>query len=111
MEVLKQATAVPIFATVIWLAWVLAQTRGATGVAALLGMFLLLAIAGWVLGRWPARRVPGLVAALVVLAAVASGVYRALGAVVAGGGGQVSRRGAAGVCGFYGELVPELPGE
>ena len=75
MEVLKQATAVPIFATVIWLAWVLAQTRGATGVAALLGMFLLLAIAGWVLGRWPARRVPGLVAALVILAAVASGVY------------------------------------
>ena len=65
----------PIFATVIWLAWVLAQTRGATGVAALLGMFLLLAIAGWVLGRWPARRVPGLIAALVVLAAVASGVY------------------------------------
>jgi len=75
MEVLKQATAVPIFATVIWLAWVLAQTRGATGVAALLGMFLLLAIAGWVLGRWPARRVPAAVAALVVLVAVTAGVY------------------------------------
>ena len=75
MEVLKQATAVPIFATVIWLAWVLAQTRGPIGVAALLGMFLLLAIAGWVLGRWPARRVPSVVAALVVLIAVATGVY------------------------------------
>ncbi len=75
MEVLKQATAVPIFATVIWLAWVLAQTRGATGVASLLGMFLLLAIAGWVLGRWPARRVPSVVAGLVVLLAVGIGVY------------------------------------
>jgi len=75
MEVLKQATAVPIFATVIWLAWVLAQTRGATGVAALLGMFLLLAIAGWILGRWPARRVPSVVAALVILASAAIGVY------------------------------------
>jgi len=75
MEVLKQATAVPIFATVIWLAWVLAQTRGATGVAALLGMFLLLAIAGWILGRWPARRVPSVVAGLVVLVAVGAGVY------------------------------------
>ena len=54
MEVLKQATAVPIFATVIWLAWVLAQTAGATGVATSYWLlFLLLAIAGWVLGRWP----------------------------------------------------------
>jgi len=75
MEVLKQATAVPIFATVIWLAWVLAQTTGATGVASLLAMFLLLAIAGWVLGRWPAKRVPSLVAGLVIVGAVALGVY------------------------------------
>jgi thiol:disulfide interchange protein len=75
MEVLKQATAVPIFATVIWLAWVLAQTRGATGVAALLAMFLLLAIAGWILGRWPARRIPSLVAGLVIVAAIAASIY------------------------------------
>jgi thiol:disulfide interchange protein len=75
MEVLKQATAVPIFATVIWLAWVLAQTRGATGVAALLAMLLLLAIAGWVLGRWPARRIPSIAAGLVIVGAIALGVY------------------------------------
>ena len=75
MDVLKQATAVPIFATVIWLAWVLAQTRGATGVAALLATFLLLAIAGWILGRWPARRVPSVVAGLVIVAAVGACVY------------------------------------
>jgi thiol:disulfide interchange protein DsbD len=75
MEVLKQATAVPIFATVIWLAWVLAQTRGATGVAALLAMFLLLAVAGWILGRWPAKRIPSIAAGLVIVGAVALGVY------------------------------------
>ena len=75
MEVLKQATAVPIFATVIWLAWVLAQTRGATGVAALLAMFLLLAVAGWILGRWPAKRIPSIAAGVVIVGAVALGVY------------------------------------
>jgi len=75
MEVLKQATAVPIFATVIWLAWVLAQTRGATGVAALLATFLLLAIAGWILGRWPAKRIQTITAVLVVVIAIAACVY------------------------------------
>jgi len=75
MEVLKQATAVPIFGTVIWLVWVLAQTRGAEAVAALLATFLLLAIAGWVLGRWPARMVSGVAAGVVILAAVAACVY------------------------------------
>ena len=75
MEVLKQATAVPIFGTVIWLAWVLAQTRGAEAVAALLAMFLLLAIAGWILGRWPAKRIPSVAAGLVIVMAVAVSVY------------------------------------
>jgi thiol:disulfide interchange protein len=75
MEVLKQGTAVPIFATVIWLVWELALTRGATGVAALLATLLLLAVAGWILGRWPARRLPSVAAALVILAGVAIGVY------------------------------------
>jgi thiol:disulfide interchange protein DsbD len=56
MEILKQATAVPIFATVIWVAWVLAQAYGANTLTALLAGFLLLAIAGWFLGRWPAKR-------------------------------------------------------
>jgi thiol:disulfide interchange protein DsbD len=91
MEVLKQATAVPIFATVIWLVWVLAQTRGAAAVATLLATFLLLAIAGWILGRWPARRVPSIAAGLVIVAAVAACVYgvTALSApVVASAGGE-----------------------
>ena len=71
MEVLKQAVAIPIFATAIWLAWVLARAYGADTLHALLPSFLLLAIAGWFLGRWPARRWASLVASLIVLAAVA----------------------------------------
>jgi len=55
MEVLKQAVSIPIFATVIWLAWVLANAYGAGVLAALLASFLLIAIAGWFLGRWPAK--------------------------------------------------------
>jgi thiol:disulfide interchange protein DsbD len=70
MEVLRQAVAVPIFATVIWLAWVLAQAYGAGLLAALLASFLLLAIAGWFLGRWPARRWSAAVAGLIVLAVI-----------------------------------------
>jgi thiol:disulfide interchange protein len=93
MEVLKQATAVPIFATVIWLAWVLAQTRGATGVAALLAMFLLLAVAGWVLGRWPARRIPSIAAGLVIVLGVALGVYGV--SVMAGSVSAASTAGGA----------------
>ena len=75
MEVLKQATAVPLFGFVIWLAWIMAQTRGATGVAILLVSLLLLAVAGWVLGRWPARRVPSLVAMLILLLAIGFCAY------------------------------------
>ena len=74
MEVLKQAVAIPIFATAIWLAWVLARAYGADTLLALLPSFLLLAIAGWFLGRWPARRWASLVASLIVLSAAAVSV-------------------------------------
>ena len=75
MEVLRQAVSVPIFATVIWLAWVLAQAYGASVLAALLTSFLLLAIAGWFLGRWPAKRWSAAVAALILLGVVALAIY------------------------------------
>ncbi len=74
MEVLKQAISVPIFITVIWLAWVLAQAYGAALLGLLLCSFLLLAIAGWFLGRWPAKRWATTVAVLIVLAVVAVSV-------------------------------------
>jgi thiol:disulfide interchange protein DsbD len=71
MEILRQAISVPIFITVIWLAWVLAQAYGAGVLAALLGAFLLLAIAGWFLGRWPAKRWASVVAGLILVAVIA----------------------------------------
>ncbi|MGA7523154.1 MAG: protein-disulfide reductase DsbD domain-containing protein [Acidobacteriaceae bacterium] len=72
MEVLKQAVSVPIFATVIWLVWVYLRVAG-TGLSlmALLAAFLLLAIAGWFLGRWPGKTAPAFIAALIVAAAIA----------------------------------------
>jgi thiol:disulfide interchange protein DsbD len=75
MDVLKQAVAVPIFATVIGLAWVLAQAYGANSLAALLCGFLLLAVAGWFLGRWPVKRWAALVASLIVLTVVGYFVF------------------------------------
>jgi thiol:disulfide interchange protein DsbD len=71
MEVLRQAVSVPIFATVIWLAWVLANAYGAGLLVSLLSGFLLLAIAGWFLGRWPAKRWAEGVAAAILLGVVA----------------------------------------
>ncbi len=74
MEVLKQFTAVPLFATAIWLAYVYGKLFGANGLdhmALLLLAFLLLAIAGWALGRWPARWGSSVAAlALIVLALI-----------------------------------------
>jgi thiol:disulfide interchange protein DsbD len=77
MEVLRQAVAVPIFATVIWLAWVLAQAYGANVLAALLASFLQLAIAGWFLGRWPAKRWATAVAALILIGVIATAAFAA----------------------------------
>ena len=71
MEVLRQAISVPIFATVIWLAWVLAGSYGTGLLLSLLCSLLLLAIAGWFLGRWPARRWATIVAAAILLGVVA----------------------------------------
>ncbi len=75
MEVLKQAVSVPIFATVVWLAWQIAHSYGDILVAALLVSFLLLAIAGWFLGRWPAKGWATGVAALFLLGVIGLGVY------------------------------------
>jgi len=71
MEVLKQAVSVPIFGTAIWLAWVLASAYGANLLGALLVGLLLLAVAGWFLGRWPAKRWATGVAVLFMLGAIA----------------------------------------
>jgi thiol:disulfide interchange protein DsbD len=75
MELLKQATAVPVFGTVIWLVWLFAQLAGATALIGLLSAFLLLGIAGWVLGRWPARLAATATAVAILILAVAAPVY------------------------------------
>ncbi len=75
MEVLKQATSVFIFGTVIWLVWLFASSAGVDALTALLVAFLLLAIAGWILGRWPARRVASVFAIAVIVLAVATPLY------------------------------------
>lgn len=72
METLKQLVAVPLFATAIWLCWVYGRLYSSDGIdhmALLLSCFLVLAMAGWALGRWPARW--GSTLAAVVLIAVA----------------------------------------
>jgi thiol:disulfide interchange protein DsbD len=72
MDILKQAVSVPIFGTVIWLAWVIAGAYGAGLLLALLSEFLLLAIAGWFLGRWPAKRWATSIAVVVLAVVVAA---------------------------------------
>jgi thiol:disulfide interchange protein len=85
MEVLKQATSIPIFATVIWLVWLFAQAAGLNALAGLLAAFLLLAVAGWILGRWPARAMATTAAVVVLGCAVALPIYavRAMGITTA----------------------------
>jgi thiol:disulfide interchange protein len=75
MEILRQAISVPIFCTVIWLAWVLAQAYGAAVLAALLVCLLLLAVAGWFLGRWPSQRWATAVAAVILLCVVSISAF------------------------------------
>jgi thiol:disulfide interchange protein DsbD len=50
MQHLRSLMAFPMWATVIWLVWVLAQQVGVDGVAAVLGVVLMLALVAWALG-------------------------------------------------------------
>ncbi|MHB1935653.1 MAG: protein-disulfide reductase DsbD family protein [Acidobacteriaceae bacterium] len=71
MEYLKQAVSIPIFVAAIWMVWVFAQVAGSNGVAALLAGLLLTAIAGWMLGHWPAKWASTILAVVLLAAAVA----------------------------------------
>lgn len=74
METLKQLTAVPLFGTVIWLTWVFGSLYTGAGVdhiARLLFAFLVISIAGWVLGRWPARTWGTITAVLLIACGLA----------------------------------------
>lgn len=51
METFRQLMAFPMFATVVWLLWVLGQQSGIDGAAALLMLLVALALTIWALGR------------------------------------------------------------
>jgi thiol:disulfide interchange protein DsbD len=80
METLKQFMAFPMFATVIWLLWVLSAQTGSEGILAAMIALLMVAFAAWTAGRigagvsskWrvPARAVVVLLAASAVWAVV-----------------------------------------
>jgi thiol:disulfide interchange protein DsbD len=83
MEIFKQLTAVIFFATVIWLTYVYGSlfsgtsgTQGSYRIGLLLGCFLLLAVAGWVLGKWPARWSSTIAAILIAAVALAIPLYQ-----------------------------------
>jgi thiol:disulfide interchange protein len=71
METLKQLTSVPLFGTVIWLSWLYARlfpaAEGVDNIAWLLVGLLVVAIAGWVLYRWPAGWKSTLIAAIIAI--------------------------------------------
>lgn len=82
MERLKQALAFPMYATAIWLVWVLAQQAGANAVAAALGGMLLIAFAAWLIASsgktW--RSASYTLSAASLLGALALGFYFVNGA-------------------------------
>lgn len=79
METLKQLTAVPLFLTAIWLAWLFGRLYSPASsldhMAYLLVGFLLVAIAGWTLARWPARWGSAIAAVLLGGLAIATSLY------------------------------------
>ena len=94
MEYLKQAVSIPIFVAVIWMVWVFAQVAGSNGVAALLGGLLLVAVAGWVLGHWPAKWASAVVALLLLVGAIALPTLAAMELPTQSGIAQASAQGA-----------------
>ncbi|MEP7155441.1 MAG: protein-disulfide reductase DsbD domain-containing protein [Betaproteobacteria bacterium] len=71
MNTLKQFLAFPLFATVVWLAWVLGAQLGNDGAAKLLFGLVLIALAAWLYGHWQAEKPLRAVLAAIVIAACA----------------------------------------
>ncbi|MDQ8202392.1 thioredoxin family protein [Pelagicoccus sp. SDUM812003] len=60
METFKQVMAFPMFATCIWLIWLLGGHLGNDGLLWVLGGLLVISIGAWIYGRWntPSRKTP-----------------------------------------------------
>ena len=71
METLRQVLAFPMYASAVWLTWVLAQQAGADAMLRLLLAAVLLSAAAWAWGRFsgPPRARPGLALGLVIACA------------------------------------------
>jgi thiol:disulfide interchange protein DsbD len=98
METFKQVLAFPMFAVAIWLVWVFGLQTGMGGAARLLFGLLLLAFAGWLIGRWPAiaistrtRLATRALALGAVIVAVTAGAAATSGETpLPGGGGEAA---------------------
>jgi thiol:disulfide interchange protein/DsbC/DsbD-like thiol-disulfide interchange protein len=110
MVTLRQVLAFPLFATVVWLAWVLGRQAGVNALVALLAACTLLAFGLWALGRFGTlaaptgrrRLVQGL--AIASVAAALALVWRAP-AQGAAAQGVVQARSAASASGVEGALA------
>ena len=70
MQTFRHAMAFPMFATVVWLTWVLGQQTGMDTVAALLALLVLLAFALWASSRQGGARLSLLALAALLLSAL-----------------------------------------
>jgi thiol:disulfide interchange protein len=83
METFKQLLAFPMFAVAIWLVWVFGLQVGIGGAAQLLFGLLLLSMAAWLIGRWPAPAISRrmrLATRGLALAALGAAVFAGVGA-------------------------------
>jgi thiol:disulfide interchange protein DsbD len=85
MERVKQLLAFPLYASVVWLVWVMSQQAGSTGVAVVSAGLVLIAFAAWLREATRAARMPWRgaavgVAVTLVVAAIALGPVANLGA-------------------------------
>jgi thiol:disulfide interchange protein DsbD len=97
MEVLKQALAFPMYGAAAWLAWVVSQEAGPSGVLATAGGLVLIGFAGWVFGTTQAasrrpRRFGQAAAAVAVLMALT--VLSGIATVPAGAAAEAAGSGA-----------------
>jgi thiol:disulfide interchange protein len=78
METFKQVMAFPMFATCIWLIWLMMAHVGSDGLLFVLGGLLVVSIGAWVYGRWatPVKRTfTRRIATAIALAFVVSGIW------------------------------------
>jgi thiol:disulfide interchange protein DsbD len=92
MVIFRKALAFPMYGAAAWLAWVLAQQAGPTGLARLLFAAVILGLAGWILGLSQEQRArSGRGGVLAVLAGASLLAAGAVAAVPAGAGALTAR--------------------